>query len=263
MKEAAPPFINMKAIILAAGYATRLYPLTLKRAKPLLPVGGQPIINYIVDGLLEVSEISAIYVVTNNKFYKDFCQWQVESYIDKNVIVINDRTTSDKDKLGAIGDIDLVVREMNIDDDLLVIAGDNLFRFELTEFVKFFKKNGLSIASYKYPYKNELSHYGIVELDGSNRVKGFQEKPQKPRSDLVAMCLYGFPKNKLSLIKEYLARGNNKDAPGFYLQWLVEKEGVCSFTFSGQWHDIGTHEAYFRAQAEYREVLVTEEEDIL
>lgn len=248
----------MQAIILAAGYATRLYPLTLNKAKPLLPVGGQPIMNYIVDGLLDVPEINTIYVVTNNKFYKDFCQWQKESYFNKNIVIINDKTTSDKDKLGAIGDIDLIIKKMNIDDDLLVIAGDNLFRFELTEFVDFFKQHGLSIASYKYPYKNELSHYGIVELDNNNRVIKFQEKPQKPRSDLVAMCLYGFPKNKLGLIKEYLIRGNNKDAPGFYLQWLVSKESVYSFIFTGQWHDIGTKEAYERAQSEYAEMLLAE-----
>lgn len=249
----------MKAIILAAGYATRLYPLTLQKAKPLLPVGDQPIINYIIDGLLDVPSVSTIYVVTNNKFYKDFHQWQKNSYFNKDIVVINDKTTSDKDKLGAIGDIDLVIKKMDIDDDLLIVAGDNLFRFELAEFVDFFKKNGLSIASYKYPYKNELSRYGIVELDRNNRVIRFQEKPQKPRSDLVAMCLYGFPKNKLGLIKEYLMKGNNKDAPGFYLQWLVEKESVYSFIFSGQWHDIGTKEAYERAQMEYEEVLLAEE----
>lgn len=244
----------MYAIILAAGYATRLYPLTLDKAKPLLPVGGQPIINYIVAGLVDVPDISKIYVVTNNKFYKDFCLWRS----NKNIVIVNDKTTSEGDKLGAIGDIDLVVKKMEIDDDLIVIAGDNMFGFELREFVDFFKTHGLSIASYRYPYKDELNRYGIVELDGDYRVARFQEKPQRPRSDLVAVCLYGFPKDKLGLIREYLGKSGNKDAPGYYLQWLVQREKVYSFIFEAPWHDIGTPEAYERAQKEYEEILVEE-----
>lgn len=244
----------MRAVILAAGYATRLYPLTLDKAKPLLPVGGQPILNYIVDGLAEIPDITKIYVVTNNKFYKDFCQWRR----GRDIVIINDKTTSDSDKLGAIGDIDLVIRKMAIDDDLIVIAGDNMFGFELREFVDFFKTHGLSIASYRYPYKDELNRYGLVELDRDNRVVRFQEKPKRPQSDLVAVCLYGFPRDRLGLIKDYLDVSNNKDAPGYYLQWLVQKEEVYSFVFEAAWHDIGTPEAYERAQREYEEMLVGE-----
>lgn len=243
----------MRAIILAAGYATRLYPLTLDKAKPLLPVGGQPIINYTIGGLAEIPEITKIYIVTNNRFHRDFCQWQRESSFNKDIVIINDKTTSDSDKLGAIGDIDIVIREMAVDDDLVIAAGDNLFGFELKKFVDFFKTHGLSIASYRYPYKDrgELKRYGIVELDNSYRVVRLQEKPQRPWSDLVAVCLYGFPKGKLLLIREYLEKNGNKDAPGYYLQWLVQKEKVYSFVFEAQWHDIGTPEAYERAQKEY------------
>lgn len=246
----------MRAIILAAGYATRLYPLTINKAKPLLPIGEKPIIDYIIDGLADIPDITKIYVVTNNKFYKDFCRWRREIDSPMDIIVINDKTNNDSDKLGAIGDIDLVIREKTIDDDLIVIAGDNIFGFELMKFVNFFKKHGLSIASYRLPYKNELNSYGIVELDGDNRVIRFQEKPKKPQSDLVAVCLYGFPKDKLWLIRKYLEGNNNNDAPGYYLQWLVEREYVYSFIFETQWHDIGTPEAYERAQKEYEEVLL-------
>lgn len=242
----------MKAIVLAAGYATRLYPLTLNRTKPLLPVGGQPIIDYIIEGIVKVSEIDTVYVVTNNRFYNDFVKWQKMANFTKEILIVNDGTNSDEDKLGAIGDIDLVINKIGIRDDLVVIAGDNLFGFSLQNFVNFFKIHGTSIAAYKYPHRDELSHYGLVELNGTSRVILFQEKPKEPKSDLVAICLYGFPYSKLGLISEYLKSGKNKDAPGYYLQWLVNKEEVYAFVFQAPWHDIGTPEAYQRAQREYK-----------
>jgi glucose-1-phosphate thymidylyltransferase len=241
----------MKAIVLAAGYATRLYPLTLKKAKPLLPVKGKAIIDYTIDGLSGISSLDEIYVVTNSKFYKDFCDWQESGKFQKNITIVNDNTTSDADKLGAIGDINLVIQQMEIDDDLIVVAGDNLFTFELKSFAEYFKKSGLSIACYKYPYKEELFNYGIVEIDKSNKVVSFQEKPKNPKSDLVSLCLYGLPKAKLGIIEAYLKSGHNKDAPGYYIEWLVSKEVVHCFTFENKWFDIGTHESYERANKEY------------
>ncbi len=240
----------MKALILAAGYATRLYPLTMNKAKPLLPVRERPIIDYIVSGLEGVPEIDGIYVVTNDRFYQDFYRWREGNSCAGKITIVNDKTTSDNDKLGAIGDINRVIAEMPVADDLIVVAGDNLFQFNLKDFVGFFKKNGLSIACYRYPRKDELHHYGIVQMDNKGVVDDFQEKPKQPRSNLVAVCLYGFPAGKLELFKEYIDEGNNRDAPGFYLQWLFKKEEVRAFTFSSPWYDIGTKEAYHRAQEE-------------
>lgn len=251
----------MKAIVLAAGYATRLYPLTLNRAKPLLPVGERPIIDYIVEGAAEIPEIDIVYVVTNNKFYNDFVKWNEESNFGKEIIVVNDGTLSDEDKLGAIGDIDMVIDKMRIKDDLIVIGGDNLFGFSLGRFVDFFKTNGLSVAAYKCPYKDKLSQYGLVEVDSNSCVISFQEKPKEPKSDLVAICLYGFPRDKIGLIHEYLEGGRNKDAPGYYLQWLVNEEKVYAFVFEAAWHDIGSPEAYERAQREYKNLLKEEENE--
>ena len=245
----------MKAIILAAGYATRLYPLTLNRAKPLLPVGGRPIIEYIVEEIIKIPDIDTIYVVTNNKFYKDFVEWEKQGNFNKEIIVINDGTLSDSDKLGAIGDMDLVINKVGVKDNLIVVGGDNLFGFSLKSFVNFFKSHGLSIAAYKCPEKDKLSQYGLVELDNTSRVVLFQEKPKEPKSDLVAICLYGFPAGKLGLIHEYLEGGHNKDAPGYYLQWLVNKEKVFAFAFQPPWHDIGSPEAYEKAQKEYKKIV--------
>ncbi len=242
----------MKAIILAAGYATRLYPLTLNKAKPLLPVGGRPIIDYIAGGLAGIPEIDTIYVVTNKKFSQDFQAWQKKADLGKKIEIINDRTTSDDDKLGAIGDINLVLVEKQIKDDLIIVAGDNLFSFPLVDFAEFFKGKGLSIAAYRFPKREELHSYGIVELDQQQRVISFTEKPAQPRSDLVAVCLYGFPREKLGLIKEYVSQEENQDAPGYYLQWLVQREKVGAFVFTAPWHDIGTPEAYERAQREFK-----------
>lgn len=249
----------MKAIVLAAGYATRLYPLTVNKAKPLLPVGDRPIINYILEGIACVSEIDTVYVVTNSRFYRNFLDWKAEGDFGKEVIVIDDGTTTDSDKLGAIGDINLVVNKMDIKDDLLVVGGDNLFSFSMRKFADFFKTKGMSMAVYKCPHRDKLSRYGIAELDDDNRLISFQEKPQKPRSNLVAICLYGFPRGKLKLINTYLEKGRNKDAPGYYLQWLINdnKEDVHAFVFESSWHDIGTPEAYEQAQKEYSLAPVT------
>lgn len=242
----------MKALILAGGYATRLYPLTLNKAKPLLPVAGRPIIEHIIEGLEGIAEIDCIYVVTNNKFYNDFVSWEKNAKFSKDIIIINDKTISDDDKLGAVGDIELVLRETNLNDDLIVVAGDNLFSFPLKDFAAFFRKKGLALAAYRYPNKEELHHYGILELDKNDRAISFEEKPQQPRSDLVAVCLYAFPKDRLNLIHDYIQEGNNRDAPGYYLQWLVAKENVSAFVFTAPWHDIGTPEAYQRAQESFK-----------
>jgi len=243
---------NMKAIVLAAGYATRLYPLTINKAKPLLPIGGRPILDYIIEGIAEIPEVDTVYIVTNTKFYTDFINWRRSLHSNKEIVIIDDGTTDDADKLGAIGDIGLVISKMSIKDDLLVLAGDNLFGFKLKKFTEFYKQSGLSIAVYKYPHKEELPNYGIVELDNSGDVASFQEKPQFPKTNLVAVCLYAIPVSKLGLVHQYLSAGNNKDAPGYYLQWLVKKEKISAFVFHEPWHDIGAPEEYERVKEEYK-----------
>ncbi len=241
----------MKALIMAAGYATRLYPLTRDRAKPLLPVGGKPIIDYIVEALEAVQEIDRIYVVTNSKFAAMFRDWASEREGGKPIEVVDDGTVSDDDKLGAIGDIRFVIKQKQIDDDLLIVAGDNLFEFDLTEIVKFFKEKGTTVAAYDVGDREAAKRYGNVAVDKDQRVVDFQEKPKDPPSTLAAIGMYVFPKDRVGMFQIYAEEGNNQDAPGYYVGWLYKREPVYAFVFSGVWYDIGDLGMYKKADELY------------
>jgi len=230
----------MKALILAAGYGTRLYPLTLNRPKPLLKVGSKTITDRLVEKIEKVDEIDEIYIVTNEKFAPNFVEWAKGSSYKKSIKVINDHTLTNEDRLGAIGDIALVIDEVKLDDDLLILGGDNLFDFGLEDFIRFAKsKGGSAVALRDVKDLKEAKKYGVVNIDASEKVIDFVEKPKAPKSTLAAMCLYYLVKDKLSLIKTYLKTGKNKDAPGNYMGWLSKKETVYGYKFDGEWFDIG------------------------
>ena len=232
----------MKALILAAGYATRLYPLTKKYPKPLLEVKGRPIINYIIEKIEFVSGIDEIFVVTNSKFISDFRKWSKTIKSHKKITLVDDLTKNNLDRLGAIGDIQFVIKKKKVQDDLLVIGGDNLFSGSLPGFLDAAKKNiaPAAIGVYKLKRKNDASRYGVVKLDKLKRVISFKEKPKHPQSNLVAMCLYYISKNYLNLINTYMQAEKIKaDATGSYIAWLKDKVDVYGYVFSGSWFDIG------------------------
>ncbi len=243
----------MKSLILAAGYGTRLYPLTLDKAKPLLPVAGRPAVEHIIDRIDEVEEIDGILVITNEKFYKRFQAWQNKFSSKKPIKILNDRTRIEKDRLGAIGDIDFVIKEQKLDDDLLVIAGDNLFELGLREFIDFakLKTPASSIGLYNLKDKEAVKRYSQVRLDAFDRIIEFEEKPKHPTTTLVAKCVYFFPRSKLNLISEYIKSGGEIDAPGHYIGWLCQKDEVYGFTFRGRWYDIGNYEIYKKADKNF------------
>ena len=241
----------MKALILAAGYATRLYPLTKEYPKPLLTVGTRPIINYILDKLQDIEDIEETIVVTNNKFIHQFREWKESLHCSWPVTLVDDLTKSHKDRRGAIGDIFFVIEKINLKDGLLVIGGDNLFDGDLREFLSFADENKSSplIGAYHLADIREAKNYGVIELDKTNRIIDFTEKPKRPKSRLIAMCLYYFPKSTLGLIGEYLKRKADKhDATGFYIDWLRKKIDVYGFVFYGRWYDIGDHKFYNEAK---------------
>lgn len=240
----------MNALILAAGYATRLYPLTLNKAKPLLEVGGKPMIEWLFDNLVSVSGLGTVYVVTNNKFAKDFQNW-ANAYEDRKrestskikIKVINDGSTSDDDKLGAIGDINLVLtREGLTNADLLVVAGDNLFEQPLTDFVNAAKNSPATVAVHDVGNLEAMKKYGTVTIDNKGVITNFEEKPRQPKSTLAAVALYYYSRETLPLFTTYLAAGNNPDQPGLFLQWLYTRKSVGTFEIKGRWLDIGSKE---------------------
>ncbi len=243
----------MKSLILAAGYATRLYPLTLDKAKPLLPVAGKPTIEHILQRIEEIDEVDEVLVVTNEKFFGQFTEWRRQLKPRKPLKILNDRSTSETDRLGAIGDMDFAIKQEKIGEDLLVIAGDNLFELGLRQFMDFAeaKSPASSIGLYNLPSKEAVKKYSQVLLDRDNRIIEFEEKPQRPTSSLAAKCLYFFPKAKLELISEYLRSGSLTDAPGHYISWLCRKDTVYGFVFSGRWYDIGNYKTYKMADKDF------------
>ncbi len=238
----------MKALLLAAGYATRLYPLTEDTPKPLLEVGDRPIVDYIVEKLEQLGMVDEVLVITNDKFYKNFSDWSDSHDSPLKIRVINDGTTQDGTRLGAIGDIKFAVDAASVEDDLLVLAGDNLFDFDLGEMVaEFDKKAENMIGVLEFEDESKLSKYGIVEVDQNNRLVDFMEKPENPPTNLVAMGIYLFPGDNLGLLDDYLESGGNPDEPGWYVTWLVENHRVYAYPFEGLWFDIGDKDSLNKA----------------
>ena len=238
----------MNALILAAGYATRLYPLTLKKAKPLLVVGGKPIIEWVVDNLAGIPDLETIYVVTNDRFAGDFQAWS-ERYQSRKrgtefkFKIINDGSKSDEDKLGAIGDINFVVTRENLSQsNLLVVAGDNLLAESLANFVEFARGSDATVAVYDVGDAEAIKKYGNITVDADGIITRFQEKPEKPQGTLAAVAVYYYSPAVLSLLTTYLAAGNNPDQPGRFVQWLYARKPVKTFLIKGKWLDIGSKE---------------------
>ncbi len=248
----------MNVLILAAGYATRLYPLTLTKAKPLLEVAGKPMIEWVLDNLAPVPEIETVYVVTNSKFAKDFQEW-AEQYQQRGTNklrfkIINDGSSDDSDKLGAIGDINLVlIRENLSSDDLIVVAGDNLFSEPLTEFVAHARGSEATLATHDVGDLEAIKKYSAITTDGEGVITSFEEKPAEPKSTLTGIALYYFSRETVSLFTTYIAAGNNPDQPGRFIQWLYQRKPVKTFQITGTWFDIGSKETLVKANEIFRQ----------
>ena len=240
----------MRAIILAAGYATRLRPLTDTIPKQLLPVGGRPMLDWVCDRVAEVTD--SIELVTNARFADDFREWAGGRV---GVTVHDDGTVSNEDRLGAIGDIAFVLERIGTDDDLLVVAGDNLFDSALGDFVEFTRGKGVAsgVAVYDCGDLGLAAQYGIVDVDENDRITAFEEKPPAPKTTLVATAAYVYHREHVPLIARYLDEGNPPDQPGRLVAWLYRREPVYAYRFPGLWFDIGNPEQLLEADNHWRE----------
>ncbi|MEK3900246.1 nucleotidyltransferase family protein [Paenibacillus sp. FSL R7-0179] len=245
----------MIALILAAGYATRLYPLTLDTPKPLLPVQGERTILDLLAARLEVlEEISEILVVTNERFFHAFEQWAGQYRGSKPVRILNDGTSSPEGRLGAIGDIQFVLERVQPQEDLLVLAGDNVLGFGLAGYLDYFHKvdtDCILVRTVDDP--EELRSIGVAELDAQNRVLSLEEKPQAPRSNIGVFALYIYKRSTLPLFSRYLAEGGNPDAPSYFPEWLHSRQEMRAYYTEGTIEDVGTPEAYAQMRARLEE----------
>jgi glucose-1-phosphate thymidylyltransferase len=242
----------MKALLLAGGYATRLRPLTDRVAKPLLPVGGRPMVDWIVDRITEAGIADEVHLVTNAVYASDFERWAAT----QDITVWNDGTGSNEDRLGAIGDVRFAIEHGGLaGDDLLVIAADNLFEFSLRDYVSFWQGKGVgsAIAVHRLADPSRASLYGVVELDNDDRVIGMEEKPEHPRSDLVSTATYLLHRDHLPILERYLDDGNPSDPPGRFFAWLYPRDPLYGYRFSEEWFDIGDPEQLLEADNRYRE----------
>jgi glucose-1-phosphate thymidylyltransferase len=242
----------VKAVILAAGYATRLRPLTDDVPKHLLPVGDRPMLDWVLDRVGEVEEVDAIHLVTNSRFAPEFARWAEE----RRVSVHDDGTTSNEDRLGAVGDLRLVIETAGLGDDaLLVLAGDNLFELSLPRFVDWWRAKPQPASAVPLHDVGDLelaTHYGIADTDGDDRIVRFVEKPSDPHSTLASTLIYLVPSEHVRLIATYLDEGQSPDNAGSFLGWLARREHVYGYRFEGSWYDIGNHSQLLEADNRQR-----------
>ncbi|HSD46850.1 MAG TPA: nucleotidyltransferase family protein [Pyrinomonadaceae bacterium] len=247
----------MKLIILAAGYATRLYPLTLNQPKPLLPVAGKPMLEHVLDNIATIEDITHAYVVTNNKFATHFESWARAYRPDLHFgfTIVNDGSTDDSNKLGAIGDLHLVMTKHDINEDIIVVGGDNLFSNDLAAFGAYCKQQNAPVTGvYDVGDLEAIKKYNAIDIDEQNRIVYFEEKPKVPKSTLTGIALYYYPASTLPLIHQYIAEGNNPDQPGRLVQWLYPRVAFYVWKVPGLWYDVGSIETLEEANRVFGEL---------
>ena len=243
----------MKCLILAAGYATRLYPLTENFPKPLLPVQGRTILDWLIEDMDRSGVIDEYVVISNHKFAHHFDAWAAGK--TQKVTVVDDGTESNETRLGAVRDIQFALEQLNIRDDVLVMAGDNLLDFSLTAFIDYARRKDTScIMRYYEASEARLQRSGVVQLDENEKVLSLEEKPAQPKSHWCCPAFYFYKAQDAARIPEGIAAGCGVDAPGSYVAWLCDKTTIHAMEMPGSRYDIGNLESYETVQKEYKGV---------
>ncbi len=240
----------MKCLILAAGYATRLYPLTENFPKPLLTVGDKTILDWLIDDIKTAEAVDEFIVISNHKFAHHFEKWAENK---PEITVVDDGTSSNETRLGAVKDIQFAINQLNIEDDMLVIAGDNVLDFSLTKFIDYAKeKNTSCIMRYYEPDEVKLTKCGVVTIDENDKILEMTEKPAEPESHWCCPPFYYYTKSDAKLIQKGIDSGCGVDAPGSYIAWLCTQVPVHAMEMPGKRYDIGNLESYEKVQKEYK-----------
>lgn len=241
----------MKCLILAAGYATRLYPLTENFPKPLLKVGEKTILDWLIDDIDTLGLVDEYVVISNHKFAHHFDAWAKEK--SQKITVVDDGTESNETRLGAVKDIQFAADTLGLDDEMLVIAGDNVLDFSLTKFIAYAKEKGTScIMRYYEASEAKLKKCGVVTIDDSDLVLDMTEKPECPASHWCCPPFYFYTKEDAKLVEQGIAAGCGTDAPGSYVAWLCKQTRVHAMEMPGSRYDIGNLESYEKVQKEYK-----------
>lgn len=243
----------MDCLILAAGYATRLYPLTEHMPKPLLEVCGKTILDWIVDDISESGKVNRFIIVSNHKFFTHFSDWAAKKDLPESIVVLDDGTTANENRLGAVADIQLAIDRLNLSDDLLVAAGDNVLDFSLKALLSYFEKKGTTcVMRYTETNPEKLKRAGVAEIDADDRIIHMEEKPEIPKGNSLIPPFYLYKKEDLPLIRKGIEAGCGIDAPGSFIAWLCQKRPIHALLMPGSRYDIGNLESYKQVQETYR-----------
>jgi glucose-1-phosphate thymidylyltransferase len=243
----------MKAIVLAGGYATRMWPLTKDTPKQLLPIAGKPMIEYVIEELELIDDIDKIYISTNKKFGKQFIDFFETRENKKKVEIFIEPSEKEEDKFGSVGALNLLISVKDIDEETLIIGGDNLFEFKMVDLIKHLEHKGANIVVLDdVDTLEEAKMFGVAEVGENHEIILFQEKPEHPKSKLVATACYILTKRGVEEVKKYLEQGGEPDKLGHFIEWLSKNDKVYAFTFDGKWFDIGSIELYHEADEYFK-----------
>ncbi|MCQ2126732.1 MAG: nucleotidyltransferase family protein [Bacteroidaceae bacterium] len=244
----------MKCLILAAGYATRLYPLTENFPKPLLKVGDKTILDWLVDDIDSTGMVDGYIVISNHRFAGHFRDWAATK--SQSITIVDDGTGTNETRLGAVRDIQFAIDTLNLDDDLLVIAGDNVLDFSLSRFLDYTRCKGTScVMRFFVEDRSRLTKCGVLETDGNDLITGMEEKPAQPKSNWSCPPFYYYTKADARLVARGIEAGCGTDAPGSYIAWLCTQTAVHAMEMPGSRYDIGNLESYRKVCSEYKGII--------